>query len=75
MLFVGFWLAGTAGRTAKRGEWHEKCAIPPLPPTFFYKSIIPGELLVVIYKSIIPKELLFIVIQEYHSMALNFEIG
>ena len=47
----------------------------PLPPTFFYKSIIPGELLVVIYKSIIPKELLFIVIQEYHSMALNFEIG
>ena len=58
MLFVGFWLAGTAGRTAKRGEWHEKCAIPP-SPHLFLQSIIPGELLVVIYKSIIPKELLF----------------
>ena len=43
---------------AKRDEWHDKCAISPLPPTFFYKDIIPWDLLVVICKDIIPKELL-----------------
>jgi hypothetical protein len=57
----------------ERGEWHDKCAIPPLPPYFFDKSIIPGELLAIIHKSIIPKELLFGIVQEYHSMGLSLD--
>ncbi len=45
----------------------------PPPPTFFYKSIIPQELLAAIYKSVIPKELFVDAMQEYHFMRFNFE--